>query len=150
MKTIEYRTNDRTEWGAGPWDVEPDKKQWQDQATGFPCLIVRNSRGALCGYVGVSESHPMFKRDYGDPSVSVHGGLTYADFCQDGANEAKSICHLTDDHKPVWWFGFDCMHAWDIAPGMRMGFRAGDEEYRDFRYVTEQVESLARQLAEMK
>ena len=57
METIEYRTMDKSVWGPGPWQNEPDKRQWQDEATGLPCLIVRNSMGALCGYVGVSEGH---------------------------------------------------------------------------------------------
>ena len=46
METIDYRTVDKTTWGAGPWQDEPDKKQWRDE-TGFPCLIVRNNGGAL-------------------------------------------------------------------------------------------------------
>ncbi len=60
MKTIEYRTLDRTEWQRGQWDSEPDKKQWLDEATGLPCLIVRQREaGHLCGYVGVPKSHPL-------------------------------------------------------------------------------------------
>jgi hypothetical protein len=69
MDTIEYRTIDKSQWGPGPWQDEPDKKQWQDEATGLPCLE-----------------------------------------------------------------GF--------AP-------FGDETYRDFAYVTEQVRSLAAQLAKL-
>ncbi len=41
MEKIEYRTVDKTGWGEGPWQSEPDKRQWQDEATGLPCLIVR-------------------------------------------------------------------------------------------------------------
>ena len=50
----QYSTMDKTGWGPGEWTDEPDKLQWVDEATGFDCLIVRNSLGALCGYVGVS------------------------------------------------------------------------------------------------
>lgn len=64
MKTIEYRTKDRSEWGAGPWSNEPDKVQWQDEATGLPCLMVRNHSGAWCGYVGVAEGHPLYGQGY--------------------------------------------------------------------------------------
>lgn len=53
-------------WGQGPWVSEPDKVQWLDEASGLPCLIVRGPMGALCGYVGVPEGHPFFKKKYGD------------------------------------------------------------------------------------
>lgn len=60
METKEYRTVDKAGWGDGLWQNEPDKMQWQDEATGLPCLIVRGPVGALCGYVGVDERHPAF------------------------------------------------------------------------------------------
>lgn len=60
METIEYRTMDKSKWRDGPWQNEPDKKQWQDADTKMPCLIVRNNVGALCGYVGVAKDHPLF------------------------------------------------------------------------------------------
>jgi hypothetical protein len=98
MKTIEYRHRDKSDWGEGPWQDEPDKRQWQDEATGLPCLVVRNRGGALCGYVGVPAGHPCFEVDYDDvygtynedytertsgplPDLEVHGGLTFSDFC---------------------------------------------------------------------
>lgn len=96
MKTIEYRTYDKSGWQPGPWMNEPDKKQWQDPETGLPCLIVRGPVGAWCGYVGVGKDHPWFGKDYtnlslewDDPErqktpeavIRVHGGLTFADEC---------------------------------------------------------------------
>lgn len=64
MKTLEYRTLDKSEWGAGPWHSEPDKMQWRDEATGLPCLMVRNHGGAWCGYVGVAKGHPFYEVEY--------------------------------------------------------------------------------------
>lgn len=97
MQKLEYKTADRSEWSPGPWDAEPDKIQWQDEATGLPCLIVRNYAGALCGYVGVSKGHPLFGVEYSEcpleekcdgycdhqpqSQLSVHGGLTFSSFC---------------------------------------------------------------------
>lgn len=81
METLEYRTVDKSQWGNGPWQSEPDKKQWRDAETGFPCLIVRGPSGALCGYVGVPRSHPAFEKDYNDVDVEVHWGLTFASKC---------------------------------------------------------------------
>lgn len=100
MLTKEYRTVDKSSWERGPWDSEPDKKQWLDQATGLPCLIVRNPMGALCGYVGVTKNHPAFGKSYGDDDacvegLEVHGGITFADFCSHG-DECTSICHVVE------------------------------------------------------
>jgi len=145
METIEYRTMDKSGWGPGPWMNEPDKKQWNDHATGLPCLIVRNALGALCGYVGVSKSHPDFECDYNDVDVRVHGGLTFANHCRPGPEDA-SICHIVADGEDdnVWWLGFDCAHCDDEVPGhtwMRWGGL-----YRDFDYVSREVTRLALQL----
>lgn len=50
----------------GPWSKEPDKIEWRDKETGRPCLIVRGSMGALCGYTGVYEGHPLFQKGYSE------------------------------------------------------------------------------------
>lgn len=76
MKTIEYRTIDKSSWPRGEWDHEPDKRQWQDEATGLPCLIVRQrDSGHLCGYVGVPKSHALHGRDYGQEIVATQAML---------------------------------------------------------------------------
>jgi hypothetical protein len=87
----------------------------------------------------------------GGPDVDVHGGLTYADRCQ------GTICHVPESGRShdVWWFGFDCAHAFDLAP-MLTKYRtphdnaAFREVYRDLRYVKAEVTSLAKQLAEVE
>ena len=136
-----YHTTDKSTWGPGPWQSEPDKVQWKDETTGLPCLIVRGPSGALCGYAGVEKKHPAFGRGYDDgwsvwtqdendelverppiyPSlaeVSVHGGLTFSGPCQEYA-EAKGVCHIPEPGEPdnIWWFGFDCAHSGDLTPG---------------------------------
>lgn len=167
MKTIEYRTIDKTAWGEGPWVTEPDKRQWLDPATGLPCLIVRGPHGALCGYVGVAAGHPLHRKGYDDVDVSVHGGLSFAEGCSHG-DESKSICHMPDPGEPddVHWFGFDCAHAGDWCPrptgvphsadylkycglGAPTGW-GGVIEYRDFPYVTRECGRLAQQLKAME
>jgi hypothetical protein len=165
-----YYTIDKSAWMNGPWKKEPDKLSWTDKKTGFPCLIKRNWAGVLCGYVGVDEPHPAFKKDYDHDllkEIRVHGGLTYADKCQEGPEE-NSICHIPalgkKDH--IWWFGFDCHHLYDFAPGYQKEIdkitkintnyakytnayigRFGDIEiYRNLIYVKSQVKKLAKQL----
>lgn len=224
METREYRTVDKSAWGPGPWQDEPDKRQWQDEATGLPCLIVRNPAGALCGYVGVSKEHPAFglaadgtpheeHRAYMDATrkqlrgamygkegeekhqaitdalndfpappekagnigaavadLNAHGGVNFANQCSPFGGEEDGICHVpgpgeTDE---VWWFGFDCSHAFDLSPGYEARTRdmlakihsslprpalldpgPYKEVYRDFAYVVEECRQLAKQLAEL-
>src|SRR4051812_13771303 len=67
--TLEYRTIDKTGWGDGPWQSEPDKRQWHDEATGLACLIVRGPMGALCGYVGLPPGHPWHGKEYHESRV---------------------------------------------------------------------------------
>ena len=132
----EYRTADKTTWGPGPWQDEPDKAVWVDEATDFDCMLVRNPGGALCGYVGVPGGHPFHGVDYNtcldhgtdceerwehrspDSVVSVHGGLTFAAGCAKTDDPAKHVCHILQTGRPeeVWWFGFDCSHYRDLDP----------------------------------
>ena len=159
----------------GQWDDEPDKAQWVDEATGLDCLIVRGPMGALCGYVGVPDSHPWHGKGYSEclhdcneedhycwehspgSAVRVHGGLTFAAACHpDERGEGYGICHVAEPGRPddVWWFGFDCAHAYDLTPGMILADRmighsgfSGEDIYRTFGYVQRECADLARQLA---
>ena len=163
MDTKTYTTLDRKAlgWPAGPWDGEPDKVQWPDAATGLPCLAVRNGwSGNWCGYVGVSPGHPAHGKDYDDASLyslEAHGGVTFAGACQPGDAEDTGICHVPapGESDGVWWFGFDCAHAWDISPGLlklygdRAFVMAQDSTYRDLPYMQNQCAYLAAQLASM-
>lgn len=153
MNERSYTTMDKTRWGAGPWNDEPDKLQWVDEATGLDCLIVRNRLGALCGYVGVPSEHPYYV------PCDVHGSLTYANTCQEGP-EDEAVRHVPAAGRPsdVYWFGFDCAHAFDLAPGMRAlvnypaapcGSDGEFETYRTVDYVRGECANLARQLAEI-
>ena len=146
----------------GPWMNEPDRIQWV--SNGLDCLMIRQpSMGNWCGYVGVPKGHKLFGADYNEAHdlapISVHGGLTYADKC------GHFICHDPNSgkHDDVWWFGFDCAHAYDLSPSM-LKYRMENPElkrlyerslardpenadvYRDEAYVKNEVENLARQL----
>lgn len=139
MQTLEWSNTDKTEWPDGPWMAEPDKIQWQDETTGLPCLIVRGGGGALCGYVGVGQTHPWYGMDYNERTaeceascdvdycythkpeslIEVHGGLTFSGGCQKhGQAVAEGVCHVPAEGEPdnVWWFGFDTAHSGDIRP----------------------------------
>lgn len=150
---------DRSKWGSGPWDNEPeDKIQWRDAATGLPCLMVRGPWGSWCGYVGVYPGHPWYEVGYASAPeghcpgcyehslsarIQVHGGLTYSDRC------AGHICHVPEPgEQPVWWFGFDTSHSGDESPGSGRA-RFSHETYKPESYVREEVLRLASQLADL-
>jgi hypothetical protein len=157
MEHKTWTTTDKSTWGDGPWQQEPDKEQFTDEVTGLPCLIKRNHFGALCGYVGVAEGHPWFGKGYDDVGADVHGGLTYDGFCQEGDDEAHTICHVPGPGEPdrVWWLGFDAGHAWDISPGMVAHLKGSGgggvgngefgETYRTIAYMKAECASLAEQ-----
>lgn len=177
METIEYRdVVNKARWPRGPWDSEPDKRQWADPATGLPCMIKRHpGTGNWCGYVGVPEGHPAYEVGYsesisvvavepitvtipvvGSPAVraaidaiKIHDGLSFSDRCEKGDVPAKLICHIPAPGEPdkVWWFGFSCGGTFDYMPGTREGFVDDRIEYRPQAYVEAECAKLARQLA---
>lgn len=134
------RAVDRKGWPAGPWDGEPDRVEFRH--AGFPCLIVRQSMGHLCGYVGVPLGHPWHGKGYDDVPARAHGGLTYAEEC------GGEVCHVPAPGEPedLWWLGFDCAHAGDLQPGaMRFYAYPGGEAYKTVDYVRAEALALATQ-----
>lgn len=161
----EYFRLNKAIWGEGPWLGEPDKVQFTDPETGYPCLVNRGPMGALCGYVGVPEGHPLYGRPYGDVDADVHGGLTFSAPCSHEEDPAKGICHIPEPGEPdnVWWFGFDCAHAFDLMPDMlrlrkeipalqelaeKLTPSEFQDVYRTLEYVETQIVELAKQLKE--
>ncbi len=162
MKTQTWNFIDKSQWPErGPWDSEPDKVQWEDPTTHYPCIALRNKhQGFWCGYVGVTEGHPAFGKEYSDVDVTVHGGLTYSDPCQKEEKE-HGICHIPEAGEPdnVYWLGFDCAHYLDHIPAtnttmleIRKKFPHPNnmETYRDLDYVKDECRWLAAQLAGME
>lgn len=127
--------------------------------------------GNLCGYVGVPPGHAFFgwgaedkikfQRDLvgphrigkdigiidaflfgtGDGGKTGTVPLAFALPAHGGVNYSGS--HSTDDgdEPGLWWFGFDCGHAGDVAPALvRYGI---DGEYRTIEYVKDQCAKLA-------
>lgn len=168
METKQYHSVDKSSWRKGEWTNEPDKIQWPDEATGLPCLIVRGPSGALCGYVGVPDTHPWHGKSYTDAigaheehctdgdcwghsigsNIRVHGGLTFSDACAHSSEE-RGICHVPGPGEPdnVWWFGFDCAHSGDLCPSYERHYGAGYDSYKSVDYVRREVTELAKQLS---
>jgi hypothetical protein len=147
--------------GVGPWNNEPDKVQWVDEETGYDCLILRHPlHGNLNGYVAVPVGHPAYGLGYEAVEVQVHGGLTFASFGDGEWVMADLLNRHPGPDRPtdVWWFGFDCHHAWDLAPtfAARMAElgvpewprpSGYEDTYKPLPYVVAECASLAKQLA---
>ncbi len=151
---------DKSEWPQGPWSNESDKVQWQDAATGLPCMILRAPIGHLCGYVGIPKGHDLYSIDYmecplgdkcdecedttysscshtPDSTFMVHGMVTFSGRHPDHTSK------MPDD---TWWFGFDCAHFSDFVPGLVRGNYNPGGTYRDIAYVMKECKKLAQQL----
>ncbi len=140
METKSATVIDKSTWGDGPWQQEPDR--WEGEHEGFPLLAVRQpNHGAWCGYVAVPPGHPWHGTE---PDARVHGGVTYGSKC------FGDICHVPKPGEPddVYWVGFDCVHGFDVAPAreaMRGWLRIEGEAYRTLDYVQGECRSLAEQ-----
>lgn len=140
---------DRSNWGKGPWDNEPDFEVFQICGAGWNYLgIVRRlPMGNLSGYVMQLVDDPCYNFTMNDCSdLDVHGGVTFG-------NTHPDIANLTTvQFDNLWFIGFDCGHANDFTPGLdnRLHGYHGTLTYRDWKFVKQQVISLAEQIAKLK
>ena len=155
---------------SGPWDAEAvDKLAWRDAATGLDCILLRQFNGIWGGFVAVPPSHPLygFNADAipAEASLSPHGGIDYAQECDEDDVEETRICHMrpprpigvmanyegpearneTDD---AWWFGFAADKPGDLVPfaSMIQLPREEGETYRTVDYMYDETTKLACQL----
>jgi hypothetical protein len=156
MEQLTAPAIDKSKWGPGPWQDEPDRVDFVH--AGFACFAKRHpSFGSWCGYVGVPREHPLYRRDWDEvDGLDVHGGVNYSAKC----DPASGICHVPEPGMPddVWWLGFECAHGFDLVPGTQATLRVlmGEawrenewlrtrEVYRALPYVRRQIEALADQ-----
>lgn len=108
---------DKTSWGDGPWQAEPDFAEWVDEATGLTCVAVRHPYdGHWNGYVAVPGGHPLHGRPRAGLGLTASHEVNYAGpptrLRMAGA-DAETVARL----EGTWWFGFDYGHATDCQPG---------------------------------
>lgn len=151
---------------------------------GLKCVVVMRVPGYRCGYVGIPKKHFLYGKDYDyvnshfefvilneDKRIGVgvclylqcHGGVTYSKGGKGSNYPIKSN---------LWWFGFDCAHAWDkndyetakklfkhdkealkrILYNERLDnmFSIGGDKVRTLEYVSNECRKLAEQLADHK
>jgi hypothetical protein len=84
--------------------LKPFKVEREWKHAGLSCAVVQGREGGnRCGYVRVPPGHQFHGKDYNDPNVKVHGGLTFG---------ALEPCTEHEDGQG-YWFGFDCAHCYD-------------------------------------
>jgi hypothetical protein len=140
---------DKSKWGDGPWQKEPNQSSFVETNTGYHCYCVREMHaGHWCGYVRVPRSHSWYGfEEFTLVPVSVHGGLTWS----------RNYSPFKPAKEGGWYFGFDCGHgSRDYQPGRVAFFKSlGTPEseydptpdaYRDLNYVREQCLLVAVQL----
>jgi hypothetical protein len=143
---------DKSDWGPGPWQDEPDRVKWVCE--GFNCLILRvEGLGHLCGYVEIPPRHPWYRSAPDDFTILCHGGITYDCSERPGSGLESGFR----------WVGFDAAHARDFAPGSDARLRRIDPnhvsrfghptgwgetvEYRTIEYMKRECERVVAQLA---
>jgi hypothetical protein len=180
-----------------PWETEPDSLDFEADELRC-AMRRSGRWGTWCGYVGIGDEHPLFGLPTNHPlklpsswfeGRSAKQGFGYVDLVMHALSGAKSMeeaCPISlafevhggvnyaNDHVPGresdgrWWFGFDCGHADDYAPGavnfkkimgemidsmpeevratMRDIVFRTEGVYRDQQYVVSECQSLAAQL----
>ena len=78
------------------------KQEERFEYKGFPCVVLFQSMGFRCGYVGLSINNQYYGSDCDSIPIECHCGLTYADSLLFGQNDIDT-----------WWIGFDCGHCCD-------------------------------------
>ena len=108
-------------------------------SSGLRCVVILLDMGHRCGYVGVGEGHPLYKKEYGENVDGLKNAWEEAKKGSIGKRGIISLlCNSIDEARPdcvfdvhggltysggvedypvkavdVWWFGFDCAHDGD-------------------------------------
>ena len=99
-----------------------------------------------CGYVGIPESHPLYKKtaDFGGNAydlddnildVYAHGGITFTGF-------------MTDWGKDYFFIGFDCAHINDVCS--LDDFKTNGARFRSWDMAKTEIEKLYEQLTQIE
>ena len=110
---------DKTAWGEGPWNSEPDKAQAVSEQ-GYPCLFLRHPNlGHWCAYVGVSKSHPAYGLSLSEAMDHVDSAVTYSSLEKLADPPEAGYCFVpVNDREPLWLIGVDFAHFDHFSPGV--------------------------------
>lgn len=163
-RTLQLKDNKKELWGDGAWVSEPDLVIYYIDE--YPCVIMRNDMGSLCGYVGVDPENPIVKdKHYDEFDIEVHGGVTFGHTASMTNFESGQLDAHGDDEKIYTFIGFDCAHYRDLTPALNLTrkmfssemsdkykklmphtFLANDDSYRTIAYVENEILSMVNQI----
>lgn len=89
----------------------------------YPCLVMHNDMGNLCGYVMLPCGHELSGEHYDDINalgIAVHGGLTFARMVNTIDFGDISVVTVAGANENYYMIGFDCAHAGDAPSPMYM------------------------------
>jgi len=124
---------------------------------GYKAVVLFNTdSGFRCGYVAIPNKHKAFGVGIRTYDVEVHGGLSYAQ---------KDNKYPIETDESLYWFGFDCGHAYDNADWntwkelcethgdfdqfeytSKHSFDTNYGHIRDLNYVVQNCNKLSKQL----
>lgn len=154
-----YHVTDLKPKATGPWTVEHEKLAWTDPKTGLDCIVRRMGKGHFGAFVAVPRAHPLhaYSAEAIPPGLlRTHGGIDYAQACDNRGPEDRSICHVHrgafEGKDDVWWIGTSCDEIGDLVPddpshaaeARRLGI---EQVYRNEHYAVELCTTLAHDLA---
>lgn len=150
------------------------KKDWITDA-GYRAVILFVHDSNHCGYVAIPPGHPLYGKDYSDPSgfglsegteIGKRGLIAVMCFAADPDMENVPVDMLINVHGGItyarggeeypigsseecWWFGYDCAHSGDRCMGS-LSFEIEGDVFRDVDYCVRECESLAAQLKQLE
>ncbi len=168
---MELHVLDKSDWGPGPWQDEPDRAEWRDEKTGLPCLAIRHrDHGNWCGYVAVPGDHPWATqdpmrirldgtehpvhpdegwddRDYDEIAIEITYGPAP---CDPDDSDPLRVCHVPQpgERDDVRWIGFDFGHSGDYQPGYRHKIKG--DTYKDLSCVKEHCTRFSAQVKQVQ
>lgn len=96
---------DRSSWGSGPWDNEPDYHEVRYR--GYKIVLVRSNLGFWCSYIGIPTKSKWSTEEYYD-QINTAWGVTW--------NE--TALPWGESEKDTFYIGFDYGHSSDYVPGI--------------------------------
>lgn len=145
---------DKSSWGPGEWQNEPDYHEFVYK--GYHCFCKRVMfSGHWCGYVelplDIAQKFCLLDKKMWEIDIDCHGGITYNEnFLPPDGEESEFFRYI----------GFDCAHSEDICPKMEQDLNLfRDKEFKNklnelreflpFKQTYKNLEFLIEQLRYM-
>ncbi len=117
------------------------EKQWTTKA-GLQAAILYVNDSHNCGYVLLDKDHPWYGSNIDDhQDIDVHGGITFSKEAYWIPIVSENIMDISPESK-LWAIGFDAAHLGDKTAYIDYP----EDTFKDVDYMTNECESLAKQI----